>query len=159
MGEPGYEGRCRLAQSPGTGEHGYESRYRLALSTEMREPGYEGRCSLAQSPGTGEPGYKGRYSPCPLRVLHALLHLPSHTAHIPLFLYPFLHTVTKSRPFEYLRLTSLGVVGALVKVSGSRSSWQQPHSQASEFFSYVKAVTVLCSRTSRKVRISEKLEE
>ncbi|CAI7992220.1 CCR4-NOT transcription complex subunit 9, partial [Geodia barretti] len=37
-------------------------------------------------------------------------------AHIPLFLYPFLHTVSKSRPFEYLRLTSLGVVGALVKV-------------------------------------------
>ena len=39
-----------------------------------------------------------------------------HLAHIPLFLYPFLHTVSKSRPFEYLRLTSLGVVGALVKV-------------------------------------------
>ena len=39
------------------------------------------------------------------------------SAHIPYFLYPFLHTVSKSRPFEYLRLTSLGVVGALVKVS------------------------------------------
>ncbi|KAH8583438.1 cell differentiation rcd1 [Cryptosporidium sp. chipmunk genotype I] len=37
-------------------------------------------------------------------------------AHIPLYLYPFLNTVTKSRPFEYLRLTSLGVIGALVKV-------------------------------------------
>ncbi|WFC93611.1 RNA-binding protein, CCR4-NOT complex subunit Rcd1 [Malassezia brasiliensis] len=36
-------------------------------------------------------------------------------AHIPLFLYPFLNTTSKSRPFEYLRLTSLGVVGALVK--------------------------------------------
>lgn len=36
-------------------------------------------------------------------------------AHIPLFLYPFLHTVIKTRPFEYLRLTSLGVIGALVK--------------------------------------------
>jgi len=36
-------------------------------------------------------------------------------AHIPLFLYPFLHTVSKTRPFEYLRLTSLGVIGALVK--------------------------------------------
>lgn len=36
-------------------------------------------------------------------------------AHIPLFLYPFLNTVTKHRPFEYLRLTSLGVIGALVK--------------------------------------------
>jgi len=37
-------------------------------------------------------------------------------AHIPLFLYPFLNTVSKSRPFEYLRLTSLGVIGALVKM-------------------------------------------
>jgi CCR4-NOT transcription complex subunit 9 len=37
-------------------------------------------------------------------------------AHIPLFLYPFLNTVSKNRPFEYLRLTSLGVIGALVKV-------------------------------------------
>lgn len=36
-------------------------------------------------------------------------------AHIPLFLYPFLNTTSKSRPFEYLRLTSLGVIGALVK--------------------------------------------
>lgn len=39
-------------------------------------------------------------------------------AHIPLFLYPFLNTVTKSRPYESLRLTSLGVIGALVKVCG-----------------------------------------
>lgn len=37
------------------------------------------------------------------------------TTHIPLFLYPFLHTTSKTRPFEYLRLTSLGVIGALVK--------------------------------------------
>merc|ERR1719355_26723 len=37
-------------------------------------------------------------------------------AHVPLFLYPFLNTVSKDRPFEYLRLTSLGVIGALVKV-------------------------------------------
>jgi CCR4-NOT transcription complex subunit 9 len=36
-------------------------------------------------------------------------------AHIPMYLYPFLNTATKSRPFEYLRLTSLGVIGALVK--------------------------------------------
>jgi CCR4-NOT transcription complex subunit 9 len=34
-----------------------------------------------------------------------------------LFLYPFLNTTSKTRPFEYLRLTSLGVIGALVKVS------------------------------------------
>ena len=38
-------------------------------------------------------------------------------AQIPLFLYPFLHTTSKTRPFEYLRLTSLGVIGALVKVT------------------------------------------
>lgn len=38
-------------------------------------------------------------------------------ANIPLFLYPFLNMTTssKTRPFEYLRLTSLGVIGALVK--------------------------------------------
>lgn len=36
-------------------------------------------------------------------------------AHMPLYLYPFLNTNNKSRPFEYLRLTSLGVIGALVK--------------------------------------------
>jgi CCR4-NOT transcription complex subunit 9 len=35
---------------------------------------------------------------------------------IPLYLYPFLNTVSRNRPFEYLRLTSLGVIGALVKV-------------------------------------------
>jgi len=34
---------------------------------------------------------------------------------VPLFLYPFLNTTSKTRPFEYLRLTSLGVIGALVK--------------------------------------------
>ncbi|KAJ6815523.1 putative cell differentiation protein RCD1-like protein [Iris pallida] len=37
-------------------------------------------------------------------------------AHIPLYLYPFLNTTSKSKQFEYLRLTSLGVIGALVKV-------------------------------------------
>ena len=37
------------------------------------------------------------------------------TAHIPLFLYPFLNTLSNSRPYEYLKLTSLGVIGALVK--------------------------------------------
>lgn len=44
-------------------------------------------------------------------------------AHIPLFLYPFLNTTSKTRPFEYLRLTSLGVIGALVKVSSPSSEW------------------------------------
>lgn len=37
-------------------------------------------------------------------------------AQIPLYLYPFLNTTSKHRPFEYLRLTSLGVIGALVKM-------------------------------------------
>ena len=41
---------------------------------------------------------------------------PSRAAHIPLYLYPFLNTASRSKPFEYLRLTSLGVIGALVKV-------------------------------------------
>lgn len=37
-------------------------------------------------------------------------------ANIPLYLYPILQaTASKTRPFEYLRLTSLGVIGALVK--------------------------------------------
>jgi len=43
---------------------------------------------------------------------------PFLNAQIPLYLYPFLNTQSKSRPFEYLRLTSLGVIGALVKVGG-----------------------------------------
>lgn len=47
---------------------------------------------------------------------HQLTRTPFLTAHIPLFLYPFLNTVSKTRPFEYLRLTSLGVIGALVKM-------------------------------------------
>lgn len=41
---------------------------------------------------------------------------PSFAAHIPLYLYPFLSTASRTKPFEYLRLTSLGVIGALVKV-------------------------------------------
>ncbi len=54
-------------------------------------------------------------SACP--TSRSLLTLQS--AHIPLFLYPFLNTTSKSRPFEYLRLTSLGVIGALVKNDSS----------------------------------------
>ncbi|KAG8202336.1 hypothetical protein GWM34_02911, partial [Candida africana] len=36
-------------------------------------------------------------------------------ANLPLYLYPFLSTNACQRSFEYLRLTSLGVIGALVK--------------------------------------------
>lgn len=53
------------------------------------------------------------YSSC---LTHSDRIFRSSAAHIPLFLYPFLNTVSKTRPFEYLRLTSLGVIGALVKV-------------------------------------------
>jgi CCR4-NOT transcription complex subunit 9 len=52
--------------------------------------------------------------------------LTRRTAHIPLFLYPFLNTTSKSRPFEYLRLTSLGVIGALVKNEPSSTSGLKP---------------------------------
>lgn len=51
--------------------------------------------------------------------LAATSSLADRVAHIPLFLYPFLNTTSKSRPFEYLRLTSLGVIGALVKNDSS----------------------------------------
>ncbi|WZY94766.1 CCR4-NOT transcription complex subunit 9-like isoform X1 [Brassica napus] len=59
-----------------------------------------------------------------ISCFHTLQCVASHSdtrmlflkAHIPLYLYPFLNTTSKSRPFEYLRLTSLGVIGALVKV-------------------------------------------
>jgi len=37
-------------------------------------------------------------------------------SHLGLFLYPFLNTVCTYRQYEYLRLTSLGVIGALVKM-------------------------------------------
>src|SRR6266566_2292643 len=57
-----------------------------------------------------------RPGPCPLGPANP--RRPA-SAHIPLFLYPFLNTTSKSRPFEYLRLTSLGVIGALVKNDSS----------------------------------------
>jgi CCR4-NOT transcription complex subunit 9 len=50
---------------------------------------------------------------------HSLVRTYFISAQIPIFLYPFLNTVNKSRPFEYLRLTALGVIGALVKVDSS----------------------------------------
>lgn len=34
-------------------------------------------------------------------------------------MYPFLNTVNKNKPFEYLRLTALGVIGALVKIDNT----------------------------------------
>jgi hypothetical protein len=37
-------------------------------------------------------------------------------ANIPHYLYPLLNIMNKEKPYEHLRLTSLGVIGALVKV-------------------------------------------
>jgi CCR4-NOT transcription complex subunit 9 len=39
---------------------------------------------------------------------------------MPIFLFPFLCNTYKSNPFEYLKLTTLGVFGALVKVDDSK---------------------------------------
>jgi CCR4-NOT transcription complex subunit 9 len=50
------------------------------------------------------------------KIFNICLFLFFDLAQIPLYLYPFLNTVSRHRPFEYLRLTSLGVIGALVKV-------------------------------------------
>ena len=38
-------------------------------------------------------------------------------AQLPIFLYPFLSTVNKSKIYEYLKLTALGVIAALVKAN------------------------------------------
>ncbi|KAL6647067.1 hypothetical protein ACP70R_014504 [Stipagrostis hirtigluma subsp. patula] len=46
---------------------------------------------------------------------HPETRIPFIKAQIPHYLYPFLNTPHKAKPFEYLRLTSLGVLGALVK--------------------------------------------
>ena len=47
---------------------------------------------------------------------HPETRLPFLKAQIPIFLYPFLNTLNKSKPYEYIRLTALGVIGALVKI-------------------------------------------
>jgi CCR4-NOT transcription complex subunit 9 len=74
----------------------------------------------ALSPPTLSPGASNRVCNA-LALLQCVASHPETrilflTAHIPLYLYPFLNTTSKTRPFEYLRLTSLGVIGALVKV-------------------------------------------
>jgi CCR4-NOT transcription complex subunit 9 len=63
-----------------------------------------------------------------VRIKYQILGTDRQLAHIPLFLYPFLNTTSKSRPFEYLRLTSLGVIGALVKNEPSSSLSVNPTS-------------------------------
>ena len=39
------------------------------------------------------------------------------------YLYPFLNSINKSKEFEYIRLTALGVIGALVKSEKNISSY------------------------------------
>lgn len=46
---------------------------------------------------------------------HSETRSPFLTARIPMFLYPFLHTTSQQKEFQYLRLSSLGVIGSLVK--------------------------------------------
>jgi len=37
------------------------------------------------------------------------------SSHMPIYLFPFLNTMTKNKVYEYLRLASLGVIGALIR--------------------------------------------
>ncbi len=49
-------------------------------------------------------------------ALHPKTRIQFLKAHIPMFLYPLLNTTShKAKPFENIRVTSLGVIGALVK--------------------------------------------
>ncbi|TMW99064.1 hypothetical protein EJD97_003072 [Solanum chilense] len=56
-----------------------------------------------------------------IALLLILLTVFYFSAKIPLYLYPFLNTTSKSTPFEYLRLVSLGVIYALVKVDDTEN--------------------------------------
>ncbi|KAF8709985.1 hypothetical protein HU200_029708 [Digitaria exilis] len=47
---------------------------------------------------------------------HPDTRMPFINAQIPVYLYPILNNTFKTKPYECLRLTSLGVIGALVKV-------------------------------------------
>jgi len=56
-------------------------------------------------------------------IVATLLHIlkPGNYSfkHKSLFFYPFLHTLNKSKAYEYIRLTALGIIGALIKVDNS----------------------------------------
>ncbi|XP_071740318.1 cell differentiation protein rcd1-like [Rutidosis leptorrhynchoides] len=53
---------------------------------------------------------------------HPDTRLPIVKAKLPLYIYPFMNTTEKrTKHFDYLRLTSLGVIGALVKVEDDNS--------------------------------------
>jgi len=66
-------------------------------------------------------------------------------ANLPLLLYPFLNTTSKTRPFEYLRLTSLGVIGALVKPAGNEPSTPTDNVQVINFLLTTEIIP-LCLR-------------
>ena len=53
-------------------------------------------------------------------AVHPETRHPFLKAQISIFLYPFLNTLNKSKTFEYIRLTSLGVIGALVKIDNRK---------------------------------------
>ncbi|CAK7349001.1 unnamed protein product [Dovyalis caffra] len=55
-------------------------------------------------------------SPMPLASLHKVILGATRKAKLPIYLYPFLNNTNKDRAHEFLRLTSLGVIGALAKV-------------------------------------------
>ena len=46
---------------------------------------------------------------------HKETRIPFIRANIPMYLFPFLHTINTSRECEYFKLTSLGIIGTLVK--------------------------------------------
>lgn len=62
-------------------------------------------------------------------------------AQIPLYLYPFLNTVSKQRPFEYLRLTSLGVIGALVKVCCCHNNSYSLNTVFDSIYHFIRSMT------------------
>ncbi|EER97974.1 hypothetical protein BDA96_02G033600 [Sorghum bicolor] len=52
---------------------------------------------------------------------HPETRTPFLKAYIPIYLYPLLNTVSSARSFESLRLTCLGVIGALVKADDTEA--------------------------------------
>ncbi|PAN09463.1 hypothetical protein PAHAL_2G025000 [Panicum hallii] len=52
---------------------------------------------------------------------HPVTRTPLLAARIPLYLYPFLNTTSKAKSYEYLRLASLNVIDALVKVDDTEA--------------------------------------
>ncbi|CAL4968562.1 unnamed protein product [Urochloa decumbens] len=51
---------------------------------------------------------------------HPLTRAPFLKARIPIFVFPFLNTTSEAKSFEHLRVTSLGVIGALAKAEDTK---------------------------------------